>query len=369
MPIKKTNNGRYKIDISIGTDPITGKRRRLTRSASTKKEAEDVYYQLTQKYNRGQALSIRNLSFDTVTDLYLEECKLHSKPNYYQNQKYLIQKHMRECFKNSNLKKVTANDIREYQQRLINSGLSNKSVNNIMITLKRVFDKALEEHVISVNPCNAVKNLGLNKKQMKFWTPDQFKEFISLIDEEDEFLFKTYYTTAYFTGMRCGELLALTWKEIDGFRREINVYKSLAYINSEIVITEPKTKNSIRRISINTKLFDLLKKWKEKQKSLFTRLKLKHNDDVHVFQYRDQPPTKDIFSRRIRTICKRGSLEPIRQHDLRHSHVALLIHQGEDYTTIKERLGHASIKTTIDVYGHLFPNKQKETADRLDDFF
>lgn len=65
----------------------------------------------------------------------------------------------------------------------------------------------------------------------------------------------------------------------------------------------------------------------------------------------------------------RGEVKPIRLHDLRHSHVALLIHQREDYITIKERLGHASIKTTIDVYGHLFPNKQKETADKLDELF
>ncbi|CUB21234.1 Tyrosine recombinase XerC [Bacillus safensis] len=61
------------------------------------------------------------------------------------------------------------------------------------------------------------------------------------------------------------------------------------------------------------------------------------------------------------------NLKVIRLHDLRHSHVALLIDQGEEYRTIKERLGHASIRTTIDVYGHLFPNKQKSMADKLDD--
>ncbi|WP_206538309.1 tyrosine-type recombinase/integrase [Listeria floridensis] len=59
----------------------------------------------------------------------------------------------------------------------------------------------------------------------------------------------------------------------------------------------------------------------------------------------------------------------MRIHDFRHSHVALLIHNGEDYTVIKERLGHSSITTTIDIYSHLFPNKQKSIADRLEDFF
>lgn len=108
---------------------------------------------------------------------------------------------------------------------------------------------------------------------------------------------------------------------------------------------------------------------KKSKKTFFSKLKIQHSDNVYIFQYREKAPTKDIFSRRIRTICNRGDVEPIRLHDLRHSHVALLINQREDHTTIKERLGHASIKTTIDVYGHLFPNKQRETADRLDDLF
>ncbi|MEC1394117.1 tyrosine-type recombinase/integrase [Bacillus velezensis] len=85
----------------------------------------------------------------------------------------------------------------------------------------------------NTNPCAKVKNLSVVNKQMKFWTPDQFKVFISLI-EKDEFIFKVFYTTDYLTGMRLGEILALQWKDIDKFRREINVYKALTYINQGI---------------------------------------------------------------------------------------------------------------------------------------
>ncbi|WP_375335793.1 site-specific integrase [Bacillus sp. WMMC1349] len=184
---------------------------------------------------------------------------------------------------------------------------------------------------------------------------------------EEEFLFKAFYTTSYLTGMRCGEMLALNWTDLDKFRREINVYKSLSFNKGEYKITTPKTKNSIRRISVNPKLISLLDQWKEKQRKLFEQLNIQYSENIYIFQYKDLPPSKDVFSRRIKKICERGSIKPIRLHDLRHSHVALLIHQKEDYATIKERLGHASIKTTIDVYGHLFPNKQRVMADRLDD--
>ncbi|MCC2251770.1 tyrosine-type recombinase/integrase [Virgibacillus sp. AGTR] len=369
MAIRRLKDGRFQADVSLETDPLTKKRRRKKKIFTHKKDAEEWISKIKQFYKSRNTLSERKLDFQTIKELYLEECRLHHKPNYFKIQEYTINKHILEPFKNCIFNKVTPSDIREYQSKLIKSGLSYKSINNIMIILKRIFDKAIEEHVIQANPCISVKNLSLEKKQMKFWTPDKFKKFTDLINK-DEFIFKVFYTFAYFTGMRCGEILALTWIDIDDFQKEVNVYKSLTYINKEIIITKPKTKNSIRRISINSKLLELLHEWKRKQEFLFSKYNMQHSDEVHIFQYRDKPPTKDIFSRKIRTICKRSDkIEPIRLHDLRHSHVALLIHQREDYTTIKERLGHGSIKTTIDVYGHLFPNKQRETADRLNDFF
>ncbi|TWK89401.1 putative prophage phiRv2 integrase [Bacillus paralicheniformis] len=162
---------------------------------------------------------------------------------------------------------------------------------------------------------------------------------------------------------------ALQWKDIDRILMEIDVRKSATYLNKEFIVTLPKTKNSIRRISINRKLFSLLDYWREKQEDLFKKLNILHSDESYIFQYKDTPSSKDIFSRKIKYFCKNSDLEPIRLHDFRHSQVALLIDQGEDYATIKERLGHGSVKTTIDVYGHLYPNKQKEMTDKLDDLF
>ncbi|WP_144559676.1 tyrosine-type recombinase/integrase [Shouchella miscanthi] len=366
--VRKLGNKRYSADISLGKDPLTGERRRRQRIFSSKKEAEMYEEEQREMYRLNRVVGERKLKFPVIVKLYLEHCKLHGKPSYYANQRYLINKHIIGYFENSDFIAITTRDIKNYQQKLIDTGLVNKSINNVMITLKNIFNKAIEEMVIPSNPCDGVKNLKINNKQMSFWTPDQFKEFISLIDEDD-FLFKVFYTFAYLTGMRCGEMLALNWNDIDRYKREINVHKSLNYLNGEVVITEPKTKNSIRRVSVNKKLIDLLDLWREKQIDMFYNLNIRHHDEIHIFQYREKPPTKDIFSRRIRTICNKGELKPIRLHDLRHSHVALLIDQREDHVTIKERLGHASIKTTIDVYGHLFPNKQQETADKFDTLF
>ncbi|GIN78587.1 hypothetical protein CHCC14820_0643 [Bacillus paralicheniformis] len=122
---------------------------------------------------------------------------------------------------------------------------------------------------------------------------------------------------------------ALQWKDIDRILMEIDVRKSATYLNKEFIVTLPKTKNSIRRIRINRKLFSLLDYWREKQEDLFKKLNILHSDESYIFQYKDTPSSKDIFSRKIKY----------------------------------------SVKTTIDVYGHLYPNKQKEMTDKLDDLF
>ncbi|WP_330927538.1 tyrosine-type recombinase/integrase [Enterococcus sp. BWB1-3] len=125
-------------------------------------------------------------------------------------------------------------------------------------------------------------------------------------------------------------------------------------------------------MTINSNLLERLKKWKTDQPQfLLDHFQNFDPDTLLVFQYNENHPSRDFFSRRIKRIIKENNLniEPIRLHDFRHSHVALLIHNGEEPTAIKERLGHASITTTIDTYGHLYPNKQKSMSDKLNNIF
>ncbi|QOH65214.1 site-specific integrase [Bacillus amyloliquefaciens] len=367
MAVKKLKDGTWQVDVSFGFDPITGERIRTRPIAKTKKEALALEANLRKEYEDIRARNKNAVGFSTLTSYYLKTCKIDSKPNYFQNQEYLINKHIADYFKKSDLQKISHREIINYRQHLIDlNTLSNKSINNIMATLSKIFDTAVHEEIIKANPCKNVKRLPLTRNKMKFWRPEEFKEFINLIPK-DQVMFRTFYTLAFLTGLRSGEMLALQWNDIDKILKEIDVRKSCTWVKGEFIVTVPKTKNSIRRISVNEKLLKLLEYWKTQQKKLFEELGILHSDETYIFQYKDIPSRKDIFSRKIKYFCKDSNLEPIRLHDFRHSHVALLINQGEDYITIKERLGHGSVQTTIDVYGHLYPNKQKEMADKLDD--
>lgn len=159
--------------------------------------------------------------------------------------------------------------------------------------------------------------------------------------------------------MRLGEVLALNWNDIDFSRNIITVSKSVYFKKGVSYISPPKTKASIRQIGINSKLMNELEVWQHKQYELLKQFSNDECTDLQLFQSSPVPITKDRIEKYYHDLLKRNSNpKKIRIHDLRHSHASLLINQGEDYLVVKERLGHASITSTIDTYSHLYPSKQ-----------
>ncbi len=209
--------------------------------------------------------------------------------------------------------------------------------------------------------------LRVEKKQMKFWTLERYKALDSLINE-DEYFLKAFFATAYFTGARCGELLTLSWDDIL-LNHTVDIDKTLHNVAGDSFYDSSKTKSSIRQVPINARLYGILMKWKTEQKQIIESYLLERSEDTPVFQFREIPPTRNHYTKRIATICKRGTLEPIRLHDFRHSHVALLIEMKEEPLLISKRIGHSDYTTTMNIYAHLFPNKQRNLANKLDGLF
>lgn len=374
MKIIKEENG-YRIDVSLGFDPITQKQRRIRKkNISTKSEAENLVAYYKRNYYQGTLVTKQKINFCELAEKYFTIYTVDQKPTYVRTQKGYLNYRIIPYFKYANVASVTKKDCIAFRDHLINDKdkpISNNSINKHMILLKKIFDVAIDDNIIKSNPCHGIKKLQVSKQKMNFWTLDEFKLFIDALTEE-EFVFKVFYMTAYFTGIRAGELLALTWEDIDFVRGEIHVNKTMSRINGKNVITSPKSAASNRYITINRKLSGLLLKWKKFQKELLTSylLDAKFIEQATLFQQSPDVPIRETFgTKKIQRICKRANLQPIRLHDFRHSHVALLINNSEDIVTIKERMGHASITTTIDTYGHLFPNKQKSMSDKFDDLF
>ncbi len=155
------------------------------------------------------------------------------------------------------------------------------------------------------------------------------------------------------TGIREGELLALTPSDIDLDKKTLTVNKSYQRLNGEDVITSPKTPKSNRTIPIPEGLCDCLREYMERC------FELQPSDRLFLY-------TKSFLYHEMENGCKKAGVKRIRVHDLRHSHASLLVEMGFSPLLIAERLGHEKVQTTMETYSHLYPNKQVEAARQLD---
>ena len=187
-------------------------------------------------------------------------------------------------------------------------------------------------------------------REMLFWTKEEYLKFADAMMNKP----MSYYAfeMLYWTGIREGELLALTSADFDFEKRTVTINKSFQHLNGRDIITSPKTEKSNRTIQLPKFLCDEMQDY------------LKMLYDVGL-EDRVFPITKSYLHREMDRGAKEAGVKRIRIHDIRHSHVSLLIDMGFSATAIADRVGHESIDITYN-YAHLFPSKQAEMADKLD---
>jgi len=237
-----------------------------------------------------------------------------------------------------------------------------------LILLKGILKHAKKWGYLTVNPAEDIEHVRVEKKEMAFLKPDEIVKLLYASPEP----YRTLFLTAVLTGMRRGELLGLQWSDIDWYHNVIRVQRSLYWMRTYEVGTStdgkqeplwrfssPKSTYSIRTIAMSPVLKAALERH---------RLRATKNSHDLVFYNSKGGPLEGprMVSRYFLPALKRAGLPRIRFHDLRHTYTTLLIAQGENVKLIQSQLGHASIQTTMDRYGHLLPEPQREIGQRLD---
>ncbi|MDZ5759782.1 tyrosine-type recombinase/integrase [Carnobacterium maltaromaticum] len=378
--IKKIADNNYSVYVSLGYNPLTKSYERFRRQGiATRSEAENIETEALNQKRGKKLLTKSKFSINDIATSYFTNYSHQNKANYIKLQKGYLKNHINPFFRDTNIKDLQLKDIQLFQQKMLQKEnkqtkkkLDSKTINKVFIFLSQIFDVAVKENVIPYSPTEHIQKLREEKKEMNFWTLQEYKDFISRI-REDEPHIKIFFQTDYFTGARGGEMISLKWNQhFNEHTKEIFIEKTSYVEKKEVITTGVKTKSSLRRVTLNQKLFEALLEWKKKQKIILENLGVDYKEnEIYIFQYSELSPRRDYFYRQIKKICNRGDvpMQNIRLHDFRHSHVAYIIDKGEEPVLIKERLGHASITTTIDTYGHLYPNKQKETSDKFDSDF
>lgn len=346
----------YGISYRVGTKQI------FKTVGPNKKEAEAVLAKTISEVNNGTFYQAEEISLNDFIDKWLDEyAEPRIKANTLYKYKNALNKHVRPALGYQYLSKINQNDIRALMSKLIKVR-SAKTCNNLLTMLKTIFKYARRWGYIRISPTEDVDKYRVEREEMDFLRPDE----INLLLKQCHEPFKTFVLTAVLTGMRKAELLGLQWGDIDWNSNTIFVKRSLKYRyrskksgEKSWYFDTPKTKYSVRAISMSPRLKEALE---------IHRITSPTNEDELIFVNKASSPLDpdNIIKREFQPALRMAGLRLVRFHDLRHTYTSLLIAQGENIKFIQSQLGHASIQTTMDRYGHILPNTNKGVGERLD---
>ena len=256
--------------------------------------------------------------------------------------------HIVPFFGQMRLDKITLPHVREFMKALLAKELSPKTVLNAMVVLKEMFKHAVQWGYLDVNPAQYAERPRAEDKEMQILTPPEIRRLLDAADEP----VRTLLLCAVLTGMRRGELLGLRWEDIDLEGHRIFVRRALW--RGKFVT--PKSRRSRRTIDMAPTL-----------RTSLAKLPSRFQGGLVFCRTDGEPINPDIFAQRDwARALRRAELRRIRFHDLRHTYASLLIAQGAHPKYIQVQLGHASIQTTLDRYGHLMPDAHAAEARKLD---
>lgn len=330
------------------TDWTGNKKKKKKEGFKTQREAKAFEREFLEKTNASP-----DMSFGALVELYMEDCKARIKPTTYSTKEYIINLKILPFFKDMPINKIEASTIRRWQNELLNdkneySLTYLKTVNN---QISAIFNFAVKYYRLPSNPARIAGSMGKkNADSMDFWTKDEFLKFMEIVSDKP--MSKSIFNILFWTGIRSGELLALTLNDFNFESKTVSISKNYQRHEGEDLTLDPKTPKSKRVITIPDFLCDIVKEYVEK---LYD-----YEPNERLF-----PVTKYYLHHEMDRGSRKSGVKRIRIHDLRHSHASLLIEMGISPLLIQERLGHENIETTLQTYSHLYPNKHSTVADKL----
>lgn len=364
---KKNGTIVYRASIYLGIDQMTGKRVKTSITGRTRKE-------VNQKAKHAQLDFLSNGStikrkvviktFKELSHLWLETYKLTVKPQTYDATVTRLNRHIMPTLGNMKVDKITASDI----QMLINR-LSKYYVNYTAV--RSVIRKVLQQGVLlGLIDYNSARDIILPRKQpnakkkVKFIDPSDLKSFLEHLETSQHKRYNLYFDAVLYqlllsTGLRIGEACALEWGDIDLENGTIAINKT--YNKNLKFLSTAKTQSGNRVISVDKKILRSLKLYQMRQRQLFNEVGARVSEVVFA------TPTRKYFNASVRqsaldTRCKEAGIERFTFHAFRHTHASLLLNAGISYKELQYRLGHANISMTLDTYGHLSKDKEKEAV-------
>ena len=332
------------------TDWLGQKQHKCKRGFDTRREAQEWERNFLDSTSKDPTIT-----FSALCEKYFAEIEERTKPTTQENKESIFEGKLKPFFGKMKISDIDPATVMRWQNELLSyrdengKPYSQTYMNKIHSQLSAIMNYAVKFYGLRVNPCKAAGAIGKgNAEEMKIWTKDQFDQFIQY---EHMRIYRLAFSVLFYSGIREAELLALT--PADVYDELLDINKNYAKVKGKEYFLTPKTSRSVRKVTIPESLYNELREYIQV---------CAIEDEERIFDR-----SKHALLGEFHRATDRAGLPRIRIHDLRHSHVALLINMGFSIEEISERLGHESAAITWKTYAHLYPGKDRALAKKLED--
>lgn len=320
-----------------------GKRRKKKKEGfKTKRAAQEWERKFLEQFAGSP-----DISFESLITAYKKYHRANTQETTHYTKAHIIDKHILPYFAGKIINKITRHHIAEWKNQLQAMHFQPLYAKQIYILLKSIFAFAVDHYNLSTNPCPRRSTFGKPSKKISYWTVEEFRQFALTLTRPHHIM--AFYML-FWTGIRIGELLALTWDDVDFTAKSLSIDKSFTRLHKQDIITTGKTKASQRIVIMPTFLAAMLADYQ----------RLLKNPTTRIF-----PFTKNMLTFALKKGIQKSQVKKIRIHDLRHSHASLLINAGFNPIDVADRLGHADSHITLSIYSHFYDNKRTTLAEKL----
>ncbi|MDF2854245.1 MAG: integrase [Neobacillus sp.] len=358
---KRGTKWAYTVD--IGKDPLTGKRKQKSRSGfKTKKEAQAALAELVNTVEKGNYHEPQKRRFKEFAIEYFENSyKNKVKKSSYETDFHVINTHLIPFFGEMDLNDIDQFLIHKFYSQKIEQGLSSAYIHKMHNIISLLLQVAHKWEILRKDIIGMVEPPRVVKKEINVWNIEQINTLLEIAKHSR--YFPIFYLAAY-TGMRKGEILGLTWNDVDFDEKMIYIKRTLYKVKSGYLLQEPKTQSSNRSIYMDDDIIKVLKNQKEMQDEERMKYDGVYKEHQMVFaQETGEFVSPSSANTMLGRFVVRAGLPPIRFHDLRHTHATILLQMGVNPKIVAERLGHSSVHTTLDTYSHVLPGMKKELSE------
>lgn len=305
-------------------------------------------------------------------ELWLAHVRQRVRGTTYEGYECLLRCHLPSELRGQPLTDLSPLELQRLYSDLLAGGagcraLSGGTVLNLHLVLTQAFGQAVRWQLLTMNPATGAQPPRPRRAQPLTVGPELLER---LVDVATGTALELPVAIAAATGMRRGEILALRWSDVANDLSFAHVQATLQATREGLSFERPKTARSRRAIALPAFLRPFLERQRQARALHGERLGTEWGDiDLIVTRQDGSPVNPDSLSSSWRRLLQTHGLPPVRFHDLRHAHATLMLLQGVHPKVVSERLGHASVGITLDIYSHVLPSLQSQAVEAFDRLF